>query len=157
MVGTVLEVVDMGADCAQLAIHPVVQTMNIIHAKVAAGDARLIGDDEDVIAEIVAQLDGLARSLHPFEVVDPVHIVLVDVEHTIAIEEYGRASQPVRQLASVMPRISGILHVEEGSATIWPRVARSAAELISHAGIDNPRMDRQSKLILACSPWRIRA
>jgi hypothetical protein len=52
-----------------------------------AGNAGLIGDDEDVVAGVIEQTHGHWRSGRPFEIIDPVNITAVDIENAVAIEK----------------------------------------------------------------------
>ena len=79
----------MGADFLELAVHPVVDVLDIALGVVAAGDAGLVRHEDGEVAAVVDIADGLLGSGDPDEVFGTVEVVDVDVECAVAVKEYG--------------------------------------------------------------------
>ena len=58
--------------------------------KVAARNARLVGDNKYEVSGLIQQSNGLRGAIDPFELVGPVDIAVVDVENAVAIEKCRR-------------------------------------------------------------------
>ena len=87
MVRAITQVIDMRARLRQFAIDLRMQLMNVVLGIKAAGDARLIGDDEDEEAFFVEGPDGLLRSVDPAKSFSRADIAVVVIENPVAIEE----------------------------------------------------------------------
>ncbi|EZQ15567.1 hypothetical protein CF98_11075 [Halopseudomonas bauzanensis] len=94
-----VEGVDMSAHVGQFRLHARVEGMHVRLVVEAMGDAGLIGDHEHKIARLVEGEHGFARAFHPPQLLGPVGVAVVDVEHAVAVEEGGGARQPHGQLA----------------------------------------------------------
>lgn len=79
----------MGADFLELAVHPVVDVLDIALGVVTAGDAGLVRHEDGEVAAVVDVADGLFGAGDPDEVFRAVKVVDVDVEGTVAVKEDG--------------------------------------------------------------------
>ena len=79
----------MGADFLELAVHPVVDVLDIALGVVAAGDAGLVRHEDGEVAAVVDVADGLFGAGDPDEVFGTVKVVDVDVEGAVAVKEDG--------------------------------------------------------------------
>src|SRR6185312_10346750 len=113
MVGAILELVDMGAEAGQFLVHPAMQPIDRIDAIIAARNAGLIGHHECQVASVIAQLDGFARACNPFEILDPVYIGFIDIQHAVAVEEYGGTPQLCWKLDLRSFQVGGNTDVDE--------------------------------------------
>ena len=89
VVWAVVEGVEMGADFLELAVHPVVDALDIALGVVAAGDAGLVRHEDGEVAAVVDVADGLFGAGDPDEVFRAVKVVDVDVEGAVAVKEDG--------------------------------------------------------------------
>ena len=71
-------------------LHKGVELVHGSFLVVTARDAGLVGDDEHEIAGLVEQPHGLGRAGDPFQLVGPVGVAMVDIEHAVAIEKRRR-------------------------------------------------------------------
>ena len=96
MVRAIAPVVDRGAFGGKLLRHPAVERFDRLFLVESFGDARLIGDDEDVTAGVVQELHRLLGAADPRDLMRRVDIAVVDVEDSVAIEEDGRPAALAR-------------------------------------------------------------
>ena len=90
----------MGADFLELAVHPVVDVLDVALGVVAAGDAGLVRHEDGKVAAVIDMTDGLFGVGNPDEVFGTVKVVDVDVEGAVAVEEYGPFGALIRQPAA---------------------------------------------------------
>ena len=95
MVGALLRVmgadvkgIDRGRVPGQFRLNVPVQTVDIRFIEIAAGDTRLVGDDDDQEAGVLQAFDGLRRTGQKREILDPVKVVFFDIDRAVAVEEY---------------------------------------------------------------------
>ena len=91
MMRAIIERVDAGAGGGELPPDLVVETLDVVLAVIAARDARLVGDDDRQEAGVVQQPHRLGRAGDQVELLETMHVAVVDIEHAVAIEEGGRA------------------------------------------------------------------
>ncbi len=91
VVGREIDGVDMAARRRQVLAQRRVHRVHGRLVVVAPADARLVGDDDHQIAQVIQAPDRLGSAGNPLDVLDRVHIALVDVEHPVAVEEGGGA------------------------------------------------------------------
>src|SRR5688500_15267810 len=89
MMGTISKVGNMRANPTQIFVHPAMQPTNFGFIVKSPGHARLISDDKDVPASIVAPLNCLAGAFDPAKILDAMGIARVMIEHAVAIKEHG--------------------------------------------------------------------
>ncbi len=89
VVRAVVEGVEVSADFLELAVHPVVDALDVALGVVAAGDAGLVCHEDGEVAAVVDVADGLFGTGNPDEVFGTVEVVDVDVECAVAVKEYG--------------------------------------------------------------------
>ena len=76
---------------AENAAHPFSQCVEIILGVVAATDARLIGYDENPVTQAHCVTAEVEDSINKFKILATVHIVVINVDDAIAVEEQGGA------------------------------------------------------------------
>ena len=69
--------------------HPGGQLLKIGLGVVAAADARLIGNDNELEARVVQTSRGVQDAWDPVEILDLMHVRMIDVDHAVAIEKCG--------------------------------------------------------------------
>lgn len=89
VVRAVVKGVEVGADFLELAVHPVVDMLDVALGVVAAGDTGLIRHEDSEVAAVVDIADGLLGAGDPDEVFGAVQVVDVDVEGAVAVKEDG--------------------------------------------------------------------
>lgn len=89
VVWAVVEGVKVGADFLELAVHPVVDVLNVALGVVAAGNAGLVRHEDGKVAAVIDMTDGLFGVGIPDEVFGTVKVVDVDVEGAVAVKEDG--------------------------------------------------------------------
>lgn len=89
VVRAVVEGVQVGADFLELAVHPVVDMLDVALGVVAAGDTGLVRHEDGEVAAVVDVADGLFGAGDPDEVFRTVKVVDVDVEGAVAVKEDG--------------------------------------------------------------------
>lgn len=107
VVRAVVEGVEVGADFLELAVHPVVDTLDVALGVVAAGDAGLVRHEDDEVAAVVDVADGLFGAGNPDEVFGTVKVVDVDVECAVAVKEDCPAGDLFRQPAAATFPVRG--------------------------------------------------
>lgn len=85
----VVEGVKVGADFLELAVHPVVDALDVALGVVAAGNAGLVRHEDGKVATVVDIADGLLGAGDPDEVFGAMEVVDVDVEGAVAVKEDG--------------------------------------------------------------------
>ena len=85
-----IEGVDMRALRLECILHVGVEGVHVRLAVHAAGDAGLVGDDNDGKAGFVEHPHGFRRACDPVELVDAMGVAVVDIEHAIAVEKGRR-------------------------------------------------------------------
>ncbi len=105
MMGAVVEGVKVGADFLELAVHPVVDALDVALGIVAAGDAALVGDQDGEIAFVIDVFYGFFRAGDPDEVLRAMEVVDVNVQGAVAVEEDGLSGGLIRQpTAATFPK-----------------------------------------------------
>ena len=66
---------------------------------VAAGDAGLVGNDEDMPAGLGGVTDRIARAVDPLEAVARADIAVIDVEHAVAVQEQALCGATARGIS----------------------------------------------------------
>lgn len=89
VVRAVVEGVEVGTDLLELAVHPVVDALDVALGVVAAGNAGLVRHEDGEVAAVVDMADGLFGTGNPDEVFGTVEVVDVDVECAVAVKEDG--------------------------------------------------------------------
>lgn len=89
VVRAVVEGVEVGTDFLELAVHPVVDVLDVALGVVSAGDAGLVRHEDGEVAAVVDVADGLFGAGDPDEVFGTVKVVDVDVEGAVAVKEDG--------------------------------------------------------------------
>ena len=74
--GAVIDAVDLRALFGELGLQPDVQRLHLRFFIIAAGNAGLVGDDEDPPVAVVEFADGFGGALHPFEILDAIDVDL---------------------------------------------------------------------------------
>ena len=90
MVGAMIERIDDRAVRGELLTHPVVQGEYAVLAIKSVGNAGLVGDHHNPVAEMVEAAHAFDRARNPFDLVGSMHVAAIDVDDAIAIEECGR-------------------------------------------------------------------
>ena len=111
--GAVAEVVDRAAAGANLVDHPGGKTGELGFVVVAAGDAGLVGDDEDVPAGVgggAHGVDGAGDEYESFLMADP---AVIDVDDAVAVEEEGAAMEAGGELGLGAFEVGGDADVDE--------------------------------------------
>ncbi len=88
MIGTIVEGIDDGALRGELIAHPRVQGEHAVLAIVSVGDAGLVGHHHHAVAKGVEAADAGDRTWHPFDLLGPVHVAVIDVEHPVTVEKH---------------------------------------------------------------------
>ncbi len=99
VIGAVVEGVDEGALCIKRLLDMPVQPMDILFGVHAAGDAGLVGHDHDGVAAVIAAADDVDDAVDPFEILDAVEVVFLDIDNAVPVEEQDRTT-PGRQLVA---------------------------------------------------------
>lgn len=87
VVRAVVEGVEVGTDLLELAVHPVVDALDVALGVVAAGNAGLVRHEDGEVAAVVDMADGLFGAGDPDEIFGTMKVVDVDVEGTVAVKE----------------------------------------------------------------------
>ena len=90
MVDGVADIVQMGALGAQQALQSGVAGVHVLLAIIAAPHPRLVGDEEDVEAEIVGPPHRLSGTGQQHDALGVGHVAEVHVQRAIAVEEQRR-------------------------------------------------------------------
>src|SRR5258708_35900008 len=89
---TVAPIVYVGALPPKFFGHPAVERLYRSFVVESAGYTSLVGNDENVITKIVRKPDRLLGSINPPETISGPDVIIVIVQHPIAIEKYGRSA-----------------------------------------------------------------
>jgi hypothetical protein len=92
MVGAEVVGVNSGTMLGQIGVNPRIKPMQVLFGLQTACNACLVSDDDDFESEAVRRSDGIYGPGDPLPVFDPVHMIFLDVESPVTIEEYGPSS-----------------------------------------------------------------
>lgn len=89
MVRAVVYRVDTRTLGPELIAHPRRKRLELLFAVVTLGDAGLIGDDHDQPSRFVGRAHEFEDAGNELEILDPVHMAVIDVDDAVAIQEKG--------------------------------------------------------------------
>ena len=89
MMRAVVDPRDRNAFLGETRLHPGGEPQEIVFAVVPPGDARLIGDDDDRVAEPGEFAAGLEDAGKPLEVFGLAHVTVIGVDHAVTVKKGG--------------------------------------------------------------------
>lgn len=86
---TIIKGIDMGPLRPQAYLHVSMEAIDGRLIVVAASDTGLVRDHKDVIAGCVEEPYRCRGALDPLDLIQPMRVAMIDIQHAVAVEECG--------------------------------------------------------------------